>query len=191
MKKADPTGCFVKEGRGYALHLYSGNLFYPSDPQPHEFTIEDIAHSLALQCRYNGHCDYFYSVAQHSVHCYELATDEFKREALLHDSVEALAGGDLPRPIKHILTGYPDFEHSIAKVVHPALGIPVDMSPEIRVIDNIMLSTEKHLIVTKSGHWGDLPEPLNWKTLPGWDPEYAETRFMEAWRSLESIREAA
>ena len=46
---------------------YTGKLFDIFDPKPELVCIEDIAHSLANQCRYTGHTKVFYSVAQHSV----------------------------------------------------------------------------------------------------------------------------
>ena len=69
-----------------------------------DICIEDIAHSLALQCRFNGHCPRFYSVAEHSVRVSELCEKiGYGREdclmALLHDAAEAYLG-DIIRPVK-------------------------------------------------------------------------------------------
>ena len=47
----------------------SGIHFYPLDPNPNDIDIKDIAHSLSLICRANGHFKYFYSVAQHCIAC--------------------------------------------------------------------------------------------------------------------------
>lgn len=49
------------------MSTYTGRRFYVCDPRTEEVFIEDIAHSLALQCRFNGHIRTFYSVAQHSL----------------------------------------------------------------------------------------------------------------------------
>jgi len=52
---------------------YSKIKFYPLQPIKDDIKIEDIAHSLSLMTRANGHCDHFYSVAQHSIQCYQEA----------------------------------------------------------------------------------------------------------------------
>ncbi len=49
--------------KGEWIQTYTGKQFWPLDPRPEDIDIEDIAHALALTCRFNGHCDYFYSVA--------------------------------------------------------------------------------------------------------------------------------
>ena len=44
---------------------YSKIKFYPLEPIKEDIKIEDIAHSLSLMTRANGHSRQFYSVAQH------------------------------------------------------------------------------------------------------------------------------
>ena len=51
----------------YLTGIYSGKLVDPLNLSSSDIDIEDIAHSLALQCRYGGHVKFHYSVAQHSV----------------------------------------------------------------------------------------------------------------------------
>lgn len=80
----------------------SGLYFYFNDPC---FLISDIAHSLGMLCRYNGHCKEFYSVADHAVMVAEIM--EYLEigdplEGLLHDATEAYLS-DVPAPIKRIL----------------------------------------------------------------------------------------
>ena len=54
------------------VETYTGLKFHLADPKKNEIIIEDIAHALSLLCRYTGHCNQFYSVAQHSVYVSEL-----------------------------------------------------------------------------------------------------------------------
>jgi hypothetical protein len=63
--------------------------------------IHDIAHSLSLTCRYNGHCKKFYSVAEHCVRCSWMCTlERYKKILLLHDAAEAYIG-DVINPLKY------------------------------------------------------------------------------------------
>lgn len=88
--------------RGPYIQTYTGKKFHPFDPKPEEICIEDIAHSLAHICRFNGHTEFFYSVAQHSLIVAHLLKDESPLTqllGLLHDAAEAYIG-DIPAPIK-------------------------------------------------------------------------------------------
>lgn len=49
------------------VSTFRGNRFYPLEPRIDDIEIEDIAHGLAYQCRFNGQTNAFYSVAQHSL----------------------------------------------------------------------------------------------------------------------------
>lgn len=81
--------------RGW-IQTYTGRQFWPFAPRVEDINILDVAHGLAMTCRYGGHTKKFYSVAEHCWHLSFLGP----REALLHDSSEAYLG-DVPRPIKY------------------------------------------------------------------------------------------
>lgn len=49
------------------VRTFSGIYVNVINPTVDMFTIDDIAHALSNQCRFNGHLPKFYSVAQHSV----------------------------------------------------------------------------------------------------------------------------
>ena len=88
--------------------------FYPLDSKIEDIDIEDIAHSLSLLCRANGHFKHFYSVGLHSLNCaYEAMargySDNVILGCLLHDGSEAYLA-DITRPVKKHLQKYLDFE---------------------------------------------------------------------------------
>ncbi len=81
---------------------HSGKMFDIFNPKPEDICIEDIAHALSMQCRFNGHTKEFYSVAEHSLNCARIAAaQELDTDAvlftLLHDAHEAYLG-DFPAP---------------------------------------------------------------------------------------------
>ena len=47
----------------------SHKMFDPLHPNVELIDISDIAHSLSMLCRANGHFKSFYSVGQHSINC--------------------------------------------------------------------------------------------------------------------------
>src|SRR5579862_5085028 len=89
------------------IQTYTGRKFWPLDPRSWDVCLEDVAHALAVKCRYGGHCRGFYSVAQHSVLVSQLLA-EWKadiwtvRWGLLHDANEAYSA-DVVRPIKNTM----------------------------------------------------------------------------------------
>lgn len=73
-----------------------------SAPHPSMFRIEDIAHALAHQCRFTGHCSRHYSVSEHCRHVARMVKPEWRLAALLHEVEEAYIG-DLSSPLKALL----------------------------------------------------------------------------------------
>src|SRR5689334_14267678 len=83
------------------IRTYTGRKFYLFDSGPEDVEIEDIAHALSMQCRYNGHVQRFYSVAEHSCYVSAIVAAEMGNAkydinvalwALLHDASEAYLG---------------------------------------------------------------------------------------------------
>lgn len=50
----------LRRDRGSWMQTFTGRRFFPMDPDPDEVDVLDVAHSLAMQCRYNGHVRSFY-----------------------------------------------------------------------------------------------------------------------------------
>lgn len=102
--------------------LTNGGTIHPLAPKMNEINIHDIATALSYNCRYNGHCNTFYSVASHSI----AVSKELKRLGyspriqligLLHDASEAYIC-DIPRPIKPFLTNYEIIEKNLQDLIY-------------------------------------------------------------------------
>jgi hypothetical protein len=130
------------------MATFGGTKFYPLEPFPSEIKIEDIAHSLALQCRFNGHCKNFYSVAEHSliISSEILKAKNDKKLALmglLHDASEAYLG-DIIRPIKYenMMSGYRAAEVLLQTMIYERFGLPATEPQTIREYDISLLALE-------------------------------------------------
>lgn len=92
----------MSERKGHYMRTFTGRTYWPLDPRPEDVCIEDIAHALAHQARFNGMTQKYYSVAEHSVLCSLQNTNaNICFELLMHDAAEAYTG-DLIRPMKMI-----------------------------------------------------------------------------------------
>jgi len=92
------------------IQTYTGKKFWAFDAAIADICIEDIAHALAMRCRFGCHCKEFYSVAQHSVIVSHHLPPELKLWGLLHDATEAYLP-DVPRPQKgRLYVGHSRYE---------------------------------------------------------------------------------
>lgn len=170
---------------GDFMQTFTGRQYWPMDPRPHEVYIEDIAHSLSLQCRYAGHCLRFYSVAEHSVliarHLAGTHAPEVALAGLLHDAPEAYCV-DIPRPLKPYLTNYRAIEQDNWLAIAALYRLDRELPREVHDADNRIIADELVNLVPMPWH-ARHNNPLGVK-LRYWSPEEAETEFLATFEAL-------
>ncbi|SQC88202.1 Uncharacterised protein [Klebsiella pneumoniae] len=145
----------MNTGKPFYYHRVSQH-FYFCNSGPDIVYIEDIALALSNLCRFTGHLDEFYSVAQHSVLASYLVPSEFALEALLHDASEAYCN-DIAAPLKALLPDYRGIEKWVEGLISQKFGTPETISPEVKQADLIMLATERRdLFIDDDTEWAIL-----------------------------------
>jgi|WetSurMetagenome_2_1015567.scaffolds.fasta_scaffold00157_71 hypothetical protein len=83
---------------------YTGIVFDLMNPNPDLIILEDIAHGLAFNSRWNGATKRLYTIAEHSIRVANHFSHDSKRQltALFHDTEEAY-WGDMIKPLKEII----------------------------------------------------------------------------------------
>ena len=166
--------------RGPFITTFTGR-FYPFSPRASEVNILDIAHALAMTCRYSGHGGRFYSVAEHSVHVARNVPLEDRLAALLHDAPEALSGfGDVAAPVKSRAPVIAQTEAKIFGAIAAYAGIAPIIPPIVHEIDQRITADE---MVQNMHECPVMHEPLG-VTLEYWDPAHAKAEFLRAWFEL-------
>lgn len=168
--------------RGNWMQTYTGGRFWPLDPHVEDIEIIDIAHSLSMQCRYNGHTQVFMSVAEHCVLMSRLVSAENALWALLHDATETYVG-DMIRPLKLDLPNYRTIEDRVMLVIAEKFGLQPQMPFEVHDADmRIVLDERDALLAEPAEEWDLAGEPFG-IDIPAWPPAQAEleyiTRFAE------------
>lgn len=163
----------------YDIHTATGRRFNLMLPDPKDVSIGDIAHSLARQCRFNGHTDCFYSVAQHSVLVARLVPQEHRLAALLHDAAEAYTG-DIIRPVKNIIGNrWRTIEEPIERAICVAMGI-IDQYPwhaSIKEADDRLLQAELNDLFGAAKQDRESIRLLG-EVIEPWSIEFASTMFV-------------
>ena len=161
----------------------SGRFFQFLDPQPDQICIEDIAHALAFTCRFAGHTQQYYSVAQHSWLASTLCPREDALWGLLHDASEAYLT-DIPRPIKRVLPEYKDIESTVMHAIAKRFGLLLPIPNSVKTVDGVLLATEgRDLCGPGWEYWGLPHQPLERAIVP-WAPELAREMFLERYNEL-------
>ena len=161
----------------------SGQRFDILEPHSAMVHPQDIAHSLAMQCRFNGHCGTFYSVAQHCIVVASLVPEEHKLAALLHDATEAYIG-DIVRPLKQAVPQLRQMEHHIWHAICARFDIDPVLPSCIHDADMVALATERRdLMPENRDEWECLAgtQPMQ-QFIRAWPVEEARLRY---WQDLQ------
>jgi uncharacterized protein len=174
----------VRKIIGPTILLHGGTYFDFLDPENSSFTIEDIAHGLSMICRFTGHCDRFYSVAEHSIYVSLYVPPTLALAGLMHDAAEAFIG-DVSRPLKDLIPAYRKIERHIETAVLRRFGLEIPIPSLVKEIDDVLLATEQRQLMRNRDDWdhthGRRPLPIE---LACWLPEEARKRFLERYRYL-------
>lgn len=163
----------------------TGLRFDLIEPSAHTIHPADIAHSLARQCRFNGHTLPHYSVAQHCYIVADLVPVEHQLAALLHDATKAYVGG-LPDEIRDLL---PEFRQIELRTWH-AICARFDIDPELPACvhdaDLIARATERRdLMPPHRDQWTGLAgtQPMQARIRP-WSAEEAAQHYFDRLQDL-------
>lgn len=124
----------------------SGKFFDILKPEEYEYDIEEIATALSNLCRYTGHVNTFYSVAEHSVLVSRIVPEKLALAGLLHDASEAFLG-DVSSPLKALLPEYKEIERRVQRAIANAfdLGDSLD-HPAVHEADKRMYWQERQSV---------------------------------------------
>lgn len=179
------------------IETYRGGKFFPADPRPEHVDIVEIAHALSMICRFTGHTQWHYSVAQHSVHVAKLMGPDPSRMlyGLLHDASEAYLS-DVASPVKALpeFEGYRLIERRLQACVYRRYGLDPEAVPaDLAKADMVMLVAEADQVLQsrRREEWGvdwalaeHFPDGIRHLT-----PGEAEVLFLGTFHAIERLRE--
>jgi len=167
------------------IQTYTGKRFSPLEPNHKDICVEDVAHSLAMKCRFSGHTKEFYSVAQHSVlvslHC----NPKDNLWGLLHDASEAYLV-DMPTPLK-ILPEFEWFrkaEDRVQAAVCKAFNLPEEQPESTHYADKVLLYTEKRDLMGALDWNQPMPYPPLTDTIVALPPREAKALFLQRYYDI-------
>lgn len=146
------------------IRTFTGKIINVLDIKKEDICIEDIAHSLTMQCRFGGHTCCHYSVAEHSLAVQQIISKMYYRipepqdfrytppknllelTALLHDASEAYIM-DLPSPIKLLMPLYINIEDNIMKTIALKFNTIYPLPQKIHLADKLALKQEWDYII--------------------------------------------
>lgn len=180
------------EGRkGYYMLTFSGRRYFPCDPRPEEIFIADIAHHLAMQCRFNGAVTGFYSVAEHSYWASFDGSEDEALERLMHDAAEAYIG-DMIRPLKmlpELREPFSEIEHRNEVAIAERFGLNFPWPASVKKADEAICTAEmKQIMVAPTKNDLHDASRIADVTIRCWDWRLARARFTHRFYELATAR---
>ena len=172
--------------RGPYISTYSKKKFYPLDIRKSDLDIIDIAHALSNMCRFAGHVDKFFSVAEHSVRVSKIIDKDLALAGLLHYASEAYLV-DVPRPLKQLVDfgPYRKIEKKVQDTIYRKYNIHLDIDDldRIHIADNLQLAVEARDLMGNP-YWCHVMGKAEGKITKTWAPEKAEKEFLKRFKEL-------
>ncbi len=170
--------------KGDWFAIYSGRRFWPLDPRAEDIDPVDIAHSLSMINRFNGHSKRAYCVGQHSCLVSYLVPKRLRLFALLHDAGECYLG-DVITPIKRFIRElYEPLEEGVMQAVARRFNFEINDDDRyiVKQADLQMLANEARDLTTTGvlnlGANYRLPKPSQQRITRCWSSEEAEATFL-------------
>jgi len=161
-------------------------------PKPEMIDPEDIAHALANICRFTGHTNRYYSVAEHCVHCSFLVEPKLMLNALLHDAAEAYYG-DINSPLKAMIPWVKTLERRALHAIAERFGVGYQFEHDgVVLADELMLHREA-IELMPLNNWADKRKAKKTESkvsLRCWDPERAKRMFLSRLEMLLELEPA-
>lgn len=183
------------------IQTFSGKKVFPLEMDPATFDLIDQAVALSRICRYGGHVDRHYSVAEHAWRLSVEAerrgySDVVRKWCLTHDNTEAYLG-DVCRPIKHMpeFAKYRSIEKKLSAQLAQWLGLPEVAPPQVAQLDSEVYGFEAPAMKQPMHPEWVVPKLLSEEAFsyggrPGWDPELARRTYLWRFRVLWGERDA-
>lgn len=198
-----------------SIETASGLFVDLADPDPATIRLADIAQAMALTCRYGGHINRFYSVAEHAVLVHDLLAyqdsgHELRLAGLFHDAAEAYLG-DVVAPLKYALrvmdgrpvSVYDRLSDQMDAAIATRYGVDEGAlnSRALRVADMWALRIEaRELTHTGGEHWrwpgelplaGEKPAHVEWFGGRSWEGARDAWLRRAGLLSIQEVRDAA
>lgn len=176
-----------------SISTVTGRFFDLLAPENYEFDIEEIATALSHICRYTGHVNKFYSVAEHCVLVSNICPPSLALCGLLHDASEAFVG-DVSSPLKKLLPEYRNIEDGVQSAIAKFYGIPYPFPPEVHDADKRMYWTERKTVAdsgVKDTLWHQDLRASRKVEAVGMTPLMAKRYFLSRYRELTSNKAKA
>lgn len=168
------------------ITTWSGQWFDILKPDQYNYDIEEIAHALSNLCRYTGHINKFYSVAEHSVLVSRIVDPAYALAGLLHDAGEAYLG-DVSSPLKVLLPEYKKIENSVERAICLHFGIEHPLPAAIKEADKRMYWQERQSVADnglRDGLWHQDLRATRKVEAIGMAPHMAKRMFLARYREI-------
>lgn len=135
------------------IETSTGVFVDPIDPDPDSLKLEDMANALSRVCRFTGHANRHYSVAEHSLLVADYLEhagygDEVIYTGLMHDTTEAYIP-DLAAPLKHSDWGAPfiEAEDRLMSVIAERFKVIYPFPEEVGYADLVLVWCEGSVLL--------------------------------------------